>query len=180
MMSEPTKTMTAADEARAWIERLVRFADECNAQNEANPAPEENCPPTHFAAVVRLKPLPDGRVSMYEPGVEVTPDRLRAFLAEHDEQRGRAEKAEAIAFGLQQRLEGFGDERDMAGWTAEENAEFEELYGVRTAMRLRAANDRVWAVVQWLRDEAVKAGRDPYQDPMAQRLSAALVGVDDA
>lgn len=94
-MPDPTSTMTAADEARAWIQRLVRFADECNIQNEAEPIPEENCPPTHCNALVRLKPLPDGRVSMYEPGVEVTPDRLQAFLAEHDGQRDRAEKAEA-------------------------------------------------------------------------------------
>lgn len=93
-MSDPTKPTTAADEARAWIERLVRFADECNARNKADPVSEENCPPTHVSAVVRLKPLPDGRVSVYEPGVEVTPDRLRAFLAEHDEQRDLAEKAE--------------------------------------------------------------------------------------
>lgn len=93
-MPDPTSTMTAADEARAWIQRLVRFADECNTQNEAEPISEENCPPTHLNATVRLKPLPDGRVSVYEPGVEVTPDRLRAFLAEHDEQRERAEKAE--------------------------------------------------------------------------------------
>lgn len=93
-MLNPAKPMTAADEARAWIERLVRNAGECNARNEADPVSEEDCPPTHVSAVVRLKPLPDGRVSVYEPGVEVTPDRLRAFLAEHDEQRERAEKAE--------------------------------------------------------------------------------------
>lgn len=71
-------------------------------------------------------------------------------------------------------------EPDSSGWTANENAEFEERYGVQAAMRLRAANDRVWAIVQELRSEAVKDGRDPYQDPMARRLSAALVGVDDA
>lgn len=99
-MPELVPAMTAADEARAWIERLVRNADECNAQNEADSIPEENCPPTHFSALVRLKPLPDGRVSVYEPGVEVTPDRLRAFLAEHDGQRERADEAERRADGL--------------------------------------------------------------------------------
>lgn len=71
-------------------------------------------------------------------------------------------------------------EPDLSGWSAEENAEFEKMYGVQAAMRLRAANDRVWAIVQELRSEAVKAGRDPYRDPMAQRLSAALVGAEDA
>lgn len=94
-MSGSQGPMTAADEARAWIERLIRNADKYNAQNEAAPVPEENCPPTHFSTTIRLKPLPDGRVSVYEPGVEVTPDRLRAFLVEHDKQRDRAEKAEA-------------------------------------------------------------------------------------
>lgn len=81
--SEPT-AMSPADEARAWIERLIRNAAECNAENEANPVGEEMCPPTHYSAIVRLKPLPDGRASVYEPGVEVTPDRLQAFLDEHD------------------------------------------------------------------------------------------------
>jgi hypothetical protein len=71
-------------------------------------------------------------------------------------------------------------EPDLSGWSAEDNAEFEKMYGAQAAMRLRAASDRVWTIVQELRDEAVKAGRDPHQDPMAQRLSAALVGADDA
>lgn len=70
------------------------------------------------------------------------------------------------------------NEPDLSGWSADENAEFEKMYGVRAAMRLRAANNRAWAVVQWLRDEAVKAGHDPYQDRIAQRLSAALVGAE--
>lgn len=69
-------------------------------------------------------------------------------------------------------------EPDLSGWSMEENAEFEEMYGAQAAMGLRAANDRVWAIVQELRSEAVRAGRDPYQDPMAQRLSAALVGAE--
>lgn len=68
------------------------------------------------------------------------------------------------------------DTDDGSGWTAEENAEFEQRYGVQAAMQLRAANDRVWQVVQELRQDAVNEGRDPYQDPMARRLSAALVG----
>jgi hypothetical protein len=66
-------------------------------------------------------------------------------------------------------------DRDLSGWTAEENAEFEELYGVQAAMRLRASNNRVWQIVHELRLKAADAGLDPYQDPMAQRLSAALV-----
>ena len=70
------------------------------------------------------------------------------------------------------------DVDDGSGWTAEESAEFEQRYGVRAAMQLRAANDRVWQVVQELRQVAVDDGRDPYQDPMAHRLSAALVGVE--
>jgi len=65
---------------------------------------------------------------------------------------------------------------DGSGWTAEEDAEFEKRYGVKAAMQLRAANDRVWQVVQELRQDAVDAGCDPYQDPIARRLSAALVG----
>jgi len=68
---------------------------------------------------------------------------------------------------------------DGSGWTAEENAEFEQRYGVQAAMQLRAANDRVWRIVQELRQAAVDDGRDPYQDPMARRLSAALVGVEN-
>jgi len=67
---------------------------------------------------------------------------------------------------------------DGSGWTAEENAEFEQRYGVKAAMYLRAANDRVWRIVQELRQAAVDEGRDPYQDPMARRLSAALVGAE--
>lgn len=65
---------------------------------------------------------------------------------------------------------------DASGWTAAENAEFDNLYGTEAAMRYRAQLNRVWRIVQDLRDEAVAAGLDPYQDPMAQRLSAALVG----
>lgn len=84
--------MSPAGEARAWIERLIRNAAECNAENEANPVGEEMCPPTHYSAIVRLKPLPDGRVSMYEPGVEVTPDRLQAFLDDHDRLFGEVEQ----------------------------------------------------------------------------------------
>jgi hypothetical protein len=68
---------------------------------------------------------------------------------------------------------------DGSGWTAAENAEFEQRYGVKAAMRLRAATDRVWRVVRELRQAAVNAGRDPYQDPMARRLSAALVGAEN-
>lgn len=82
----------------------------------------------------------------------------------------RAEKAEAEVTRLKS--------VDPSGWSAEENAEFEQRYGVEAAMRLQAANNRIWAIVQELRQTAVAAGRDPYQDPMAQRLSAALVGVD--
>lgn len=69
-------------------------------------------------------------------------------------------------------------EPDLSGWSAAENAEFEKLYGVQAAMRLRAAHDRVWQIVKELREAAVADGRDPYRDPMAQRLSAALVGAD--
>lgn len=72
-----------------------------------------------------------------------------------------------------ERPEGTGP--DLSGWTPEENAEFEELYGVQAAMRLRASNNRVWQIVHELRLKAADAGLDPYQDPMAQRLSAALV-----
>lgn len=69
---------------------------------------------------------------------------------------------------------------DASGWTATENAEFEELYGVRAAMYLRAANDRVWEVVKELRNAAVADGRNPYEDPMAQRLAGALIGEQKA
>lgn len=68
-----------------------------------------------------------------------------------------------------------GTEPDLSGWSAAENAKFEELYGVQAAMRLRASNDRVWQIVHELRLKAVEAGLNPYEDPMAQRLSAALV-----
>jgi len=114
----------------------------------------------------------------------VLPGRWRALIAERDAavdawsaqqdiieaERRRAEKAEAEI----ERLNG----GDISGWTAEENAEFEKRYGVQAAMHLRAANDRVWQVVQELRQSAVDDGRDPYQDPMARRLSAALVGAE--
>jgi len=70
------------------------------------------------------------------------------------------------------------DTDDGSGWTAEENAEFEQRYGVKAAIRLRAANDRVWQIVQELRQAAADEGRDPHQDPMARRLSAALVGAE--
>lgn len=43
--------------------------------------------------------------------------------------------------------------------------------------RLTAAHDRVWDVVKWLRDRALYAGADPYRDPIASALSAALTGV---
>ena len=115
----------------------------------------------------------------------VLPERWRELIAERDAavnawsaqqdiieaERRRAEKAEAEI----ERLNG----GDISGWTAEENAEFEQRYGVKAAMQLRAANDRVWQIVQELRQDAVDAGRDPYQDPMARRLSAALVGAQD-
>lgn len=87
-------------------------------------------------------------------------DAIRDLVAELD--RLRAERPQA-------------DEPDLSGWTAEESARFEELYGVHAAMRLRASNNRVWQIVHELRLEAVEAGLDPYQDPMAQRLAAALV-----
>jgi hypothetical protein len=87
---------------------------------------------------------------------------VRTLLAELE--RLRTEHAQADA-----------SDRDLSGWTAAENAEFEELYGVQAAMRLRASNNRIWQIVQELRTEAADAGLDPYQDPMAQRLSAALV-----
>jgi hypothetical protein len=67
--------------------------------------------------------------------------------------------------------------QDLAGWSAEENAEFDRLYGPEAAAGLRAANNRVWVIVKELRETAVTEGRDPYRDAMAQRLSAALVGV---
>jgi hypothetical protein len=68
-------------------------------------------------------------------------------------------------------------EPDLSGWNVEEDAEWEARYGPEAAVRLQAANDRVWAIVRELREAAVAEGRNPYQDPMAQRLSGALVGV---
>lgn len=62
------------------------------------------------------------------------------------------------------------------GWTPAENAEWERLHGPLAAARYRAACDRVWLIVAELRADA---GAEPYRDPMAQRLSAALVGVED-
>lgn len=99
-------------------------------------------------------------------------DELRTARAEVDRLREQLQSATVLP------------ERDASGWTAAENAEFEELYGVRAAMHLRAANDRVWEVIKELRNAAVADGRNPYEDPMAQRLSAALIGerkvADDA
>jgi hypothetical protein len=84
--------------------------------------------------------------------------------------------------GLRERITNLGNSEDSAadlsGWSAEENAEWDTLHGPKAAAPLRAANDRVWAIVRELRETAPTEGRDPYQDPMAQRLSAALVGVD--
>lgn len=112
--------------------------------------------------------------------------QLVEVTLERAEWRKQAQRHETVAKSLRANLiltetalaELQAQAKDDAGWTAAENAEFEKLYGVRTAMRLRAANDRVWQIVQELRTAAVEAGRDPYQDPMAQRLSAALVGVE--
>jgi len=139
-MPEPTKTMTAADEARAWLERLVRNADECNAQNVADPIPEENCPPTHFSAVVRLKPLPDGRVSMYEPGVEVTPDRLRAFLAEHAEMAAELERLRALV----------GKEEVSWAVRAGHGADGDEIYHSTAEEYAREAAARGIPVTKWV------------------------------
>jgi hypothetical protein len=90
--------------------------------------------------------------------------------------RGAAEKCAAELDRLRaERAQADTSDRDLSGWTAAENAEFEELYGIQAAMRLRASNNRVWQIVHELRLKAADAGLDPYQDPMAQRLSAALV-----
>jgi hypothetical protein len=126
---------------------------------------------------------------------DLTIDEVRALKADRDAATVRAEEAAARIEQLRQTITDansiiqaqrednenlkvrLADDTDSAGWTAEENAAFEKRYGVKAAMRLRAANDRVWTIVQELRTAAVEAGRDPHQDPMAQRLSAALVGV---
>jgi len=101
-MSDSAKPMTAADEARAWLEYQIQSGAKYNAWNGAHP--NDLDAPKHFNALIRLKPLPDGRVSVHEPGVEVTPDRLQAFLAEHDKQRDRADKAEAEVARLQAQM----------------------------------------------------------------------------
>ena len=73
-----------ADEGAAWLRARVLAADAFNAEANDNPVPEEMCPPTHYSALIRLKPLPDGKVGFYGPGVETTPDRLQALLDEYD------------------------------------------------------------------------------------------------
>lgn len=108
----------------------------------------------------------EGREAFTHDKVELVA-AVRHLLVEVDRLRAEREQADA-------------PEPDLSGWSTEENVEFEELYGVQAAMRLRASNNRVWQIVHELRSEAADAGLDPYQDPMAQRLSAALVGVDGA
>ncbi|HET6857187.1 MAG TPA: hypothetical protein VFH94_08845 [Streptomyces sp.] len=44
---------------------------------------------------------------------------------------------------------------------------------------VRASNDRAWDVVQLHRLRAVQRGEGPHTDPVAQMLSAALVGTDE-
>lgn len=139
---------------------------------------------TAGAALVRARQQNTDLIAAWKQG-NARRDRLdavnnqlqRSALEDALEQRTRAEQAEAECDQLRARLEEIDD---GSGWTAAENAEFDKLYGTEAAMRYRAQLDCVWRIVQDLRDEAVAAGRDPYQDPMAQRLSAALVGVDAA
>jgi hypothetical protein len=116
---------------------------------------------------VRDSKDPDG------PVLEFTPLEWLCFLA----------GAKAGEFDLRQMLNAQQSgateaARDLSGWSAEENAEWDTLHGPEAGAALRSANDRVWAIVRELRETALTEGRDPYQDPMAQRLSAALVGVD--
>lgn len=44
---------------------------------------------------------------------------------------------------------------------------------------VRASSDRAWEVVQLHRLRAVQRGEGPYSDPVAQMLSAALVGAEE-
>lgn len=44
---------------------------------------------------------------------------------------------------------------------------------------VKASADRAWDVVQLRRLQAVQRGEGPYTDPVAQTLSAALVGTDE-
>ena len=100
---------------------------------------------------------------------------MRRFMRELIDETQRARAELEVLRGRPQDAE-----PDLSGWTAEENARFEERYGVQAAMRLRASNDRVWQIVHELRLKAVEAGLNPYEDPMAQRLSAALVQPESA
>ncbi|MCX4525257.1 hypothetical protein OG982_06060 [Streptomyces sp. NBC_01551] len=44
---------------------------------------------------------------------------------------------------------------------------------------VNASNDRAWDVVRLRRQQAAERGEHPYSDPVAQQLSAALVGHED-
>jgi hypothetical protein len=70
-----------AEEGATWLRARLRIVDEINA----NPDPDDDCPPTHVNAAIRLKPLPDGWMSVYGPEHDVNPDRLQALLDERVE-----------------------------------------------------------------------------------------------
>ncbi|MEV6679448.1 hypothetical protein AB0N09_21725 [Streptomyces erythrochromogenes] len=54
------------------------------------------------------------------------------------------------------------------------------LTAARDAMAaVNASNDRAWDVVRLRRQQAAERGEHPHSDPVAQQLSAALVGHED-
>ena len=143
------------------------------AANHIDPGPTATTA-TSEAAVT--EPMSDERLAWIgEWAANVKPQdafygTMRRFMRELIDETQRARAELEVLRGRPQDAE-----PDLSGWTAEENARFEERYGVQAAMRLRASNDRVWQIVHELRLKAVEAGLNPYEDPMAQRLSAALV-----
>lgn len=55
-----------------------------------------------------------------------------------------------------------------------------EMTPVRRDVEARAAKERAWALVGEWRAAAVARGEDPYRDPHAQALAAALIGTPAA
>lgn len=151
------------------------MAEHESAANKATPDDYEWDPAYAARAIAALR---EQLAAANERALEAETNATRYRKLNHDLARGTMRQMEKLSQERDEARARLAEHGDWSGWTAAENAEFEQRYGVQAAWRLQAANDRVWAIVRDLRTAAVEEGRDPYQDPMAQRLSAALVGAE--
>ena len=69
------------------------------------------------------------------------------------------------------------DEAAEAFWNAVDGL---GLAPARQDHAVRAAHERAWALVKEWRAAAIARGEDPYRDPHAQALAAALIGASPA